>query len=642
MDPRRIYSVGSSGSSSNNNTRAGSYQLGQQQLQSVFKQDLAAAACTAAAVSASNSFVTQDPEFRLPHWTGYSSAEGISGYVDCTPTSTENEEFKNINESGGVNEQYSDFFPRYNEVVSEEISGTGYSGAGYSGGEGSFSANGTFIHEQGLSGAGYSGGEGSFSANGTFIHEQGLGYLSAEAFGETQSVSFDLPTDTSGMDLDFSGYQSENLIDEFWPSYAFTTNLHDLEELKSSSRTGVEFQPEYTPSNSNLETVDQPQTQGEIWNSNQSELQTEFQPKPLLMFDPIPMTEAEINSFYALSGPQPLLELEPSFGSEGSSGSCQVDGIGNDTQSLVDSLTESFHDLEMKESSKNNWVVRNTISTSQSFDLETQMRMDEVMSKHNPKHVLLSVPALRQDPYDGSSNSVLSTCTASTNESRVGPRENVGSLADGDINWSHEKDIIISRMLGKRDATQLPEDVKQEVMDILQDFEKYWKRDVSNVNFKPIQERSLRCFQRTITLTLNAYCERERRRVRYLPDFCKHALSDWVSTEPHQQNPYPEKSMIRSLANELGLTCTQVEQWFENYRVRTWKPTQTGIRKGKFFRYPAERTAILKRWILDHKNDPKPQGKELKDLIESTGMTNAQVKQWCYNYRRRHKRDMQG
>ncbi|OAE23019.1 hypothetical protein AXG93_1231s1320 [Marchantia polymorpha subsp. ruderalis] len=169
-----------------------------------------------------------------------------------------------------------------------------------------------------------------------------------------------------------------------------------------------------------------------------------------------------------------------------------------------------------------------------------------------------------------------------------------------DIDWEYEKERIVLKMLGKR--THRKQDVEDEMKIVLQDYQKTSKDGDSRTDIVR-GERNLRCFQRE---------------------------------ENHMESPYPEKGEICRLAEGLGLSRIQVEQWFENFRVRIWQPTTRGLRKGKYFRHPPAKTAILKKWILKNKSSPNPKGIELKELMEKTEMTSPQIKQWCYNFRRRH------
>ncbi|KAL2612149.1 hypothetical protein R1flu_023841 [Riccia fluitans] len=425
-----------------------------------------------------------------------------------------------------------------------------------------FLRNCSELVEDRFSEIGYPAWECSFQGE-TFIHD--LSYLSEEAYGEAQSQFAELPMGILdldvGLDFEFSDYPSNLATGDFWPPYSFSANFPDEDPMTicQSSLSGVDFQ-ENCMIPVGFDLLQKP---GENSNKN-CLLETEFESKPFAMFDPIQLNEA--NRYHQIQIPM----MVPDVALEGTA-SCNVgidvDGTGADSKSMVQSLSvfEGLHELKVTGSCQNGLVIAyNTESISDSIDLQAQAQMmrGEVNGDPNAQHMILTAASLQpqydQNREEGNSNSVLSACTASTNESRIGGQEVQGALTDEEINWVNEKDLIISKMLGKRDAMNVSDEVNGVVKGIVQTFEDYWKRDGSDGKLEPRQDRSLINFQREITITINSFCERERRRVRYLPDFCKRALSDWVSTDAHQQNPYPEKREIRGLASELGLTSTQV------------------------------------------------------------------------------------
>lgn len=65
---------------------------------------------------------------------------------------------------------------------------------------------------------------------------------------------------------------------------------------------------------------------------------------------------------------------------------------------------------------------------------------------------------------------------------------------------------------------------------------------------------------------------------------------------------------------------------------------QRGNRMGKRYDFPKEATDVLKKWILEHIQNPYPTKEEKEDLSRATGLTTTQLNDWFTNYRRRHLR----
>lgn len=60
-----------------------------------------------------------------------------------------------------------------------------------------------------------------------------------------------------------------------------------------------------------------------------------------------------------------------------------------------------------------------------------------------------------------------------------------------------------------------------------------------------------------------------------------------------------------------------------------------GLRKTNTL--PKDATCYLKTWLLNHLNDPYPDANEKQQLAKMSGLTQAQVKTWFANARRRGK-----
>eukprot|EP01028_Stygiella_incarcerata_P009978 TRINITY_DN49818_c0_g1_i1.p1 TRINITY_DN49818_c0_g1~~TRINITY_DN49818_c0_g1_i1.p1 ORF type:complete len:294 (+),score=68.89 TRINITY_DN49818_c0_g1_i1:252-1133(+) len=138
-----------------------------------------------------------------------------------------------------------------------------------------------------------------------------------------------------------------------------------------------------------------------------------------------------------------------------------------------------------------------------------------------------------------------------------------------------------------------------------------------------------------------------------LPPSAVSILKTWFLS--HSERPYPTEAAKRALAEEAGITVSQVSTWFTNYRRRVWRrkhdkmdlqrvnssdSLQQDIEDGlvsKFIRssLPKKSVEVLKTWLRDHIDTPYPSESQKQELAVQAEITKHQVSHWFVNARRR-------